>query len=141
MGSKAEGGGASSPCTCEARTEFPRCDWVRARPTRCHPIKSGCSLVQLNSPAQLFLLSTGAGERRLLIQDTISDSTVDWFPDGKRTRAWHKAVRSGYCGRKGRSPLRRKVSASWRTVRCQRMAGGPSGLGPTGRGYLYPIEG
>src|SRR5229473_7735300 len=37
-----------------------------------------------NSPSQLKLLTTGAGEAKELTKDNINHAWAHWFPDGKR---------------------------------------------------------
>jgi eukaryotic-like serine/threonine-protein kinase len=117
-----------------AFTLSPDQRWVISRP--------------LDSPGQLFLLPTKAGEPRLVTQDAIDHFSVRWFPDGKRilisgsepghgTRLYIQDIAGGkpeaispegvfsQPDQRGLSP-----DGKWAVA-----------IGPDQRGYLYPVNG
>jgi serine/threonine protein kinase/Tol biopolymer transport system component len=102
----------------------------------------------LNSPGQLVLLPTRAGEPRLLTQDAINHATVRWFPDGKRIlisgnepghgmRLYVQDISGGKpepVTPEGVVSLRdhHPVSPDGKLI---------AAIGPDQRGYLYPVAG
>ncbi len=97
-------------------------------------------------PAQLRLLPTGAGEAQPLTNDTINHQWARWFPDGKRFvfsgNETGKGVRIYVQDVSGGKPS----AISPEGVDAQNFAVSPDGqfvigIGPDGKGYLYPTAG
>jgi serine/threonine protein kinase/Tol biopolymer transport system component len=98
------------------------------------------------APEQLRLLPTGAGEAQTLTNDAINHQWARWFPDGKRF------VFSGNEPGKGVRLYAQDVSGgtpkaiSTEGVDAAAFAVSPDGqqvvgIGPDGKGYLYPAAG
>jgi Tol biopolymer transport system component len=97
-------------------------------------------------PAQFRLLPTGAGEPKALTNDAINHDTARWLPDGKQfvfagnepahgVRLYLQAVSGGKpqaIAPEGVNGTNFAVSPDGRLV---------AGIGPDGKGYLYPIHG
>jgi eukaryotic-like serine/threonine-protein kinase len=96
----------------------------------------------LNSPGQLFLLPTKAGEPKLLTQDNINHFQVRWFPDGKRVtfsgnEPGH-GVRLYVQDVEGGKP--QPITPEGTTTPLPSSDGTlVAGIGPDQRGYLYPV--
>jgi eukaryotic-like serine/threonine-protein kinase len=99
-----------------------------------------------DSPSQLRVLPTGAGEPRALTSDNISHSWAHWFPDGKRILFTGNEPNKGvklyiYDMTTGKSqPI------SQEGVNGSAFIVSPDGLwvaaiGPDEKGYLYPTAG
>ncbi len=98
------------------------------------------------TPAQLRLLPTGAGEPRLLTNDSINHTWARWFPDGKRIvfsgnesdkgiRLYVLEIESG----KSKPISPEGVAAT--TFIISPDAQHVLGIGPDQKGYLYPTAG
>jgi len=99
-----------------------------------------------DSPSQLKLLTTGAGEARDLTKDKINHSWSRWFPDGKRilfsgnepgkgVRLYVSEVASGKSEpitQEGINGTAFVISPDSQWV---------AGIGPDQKGYLYPVGG
>jgi Tol biopolymer transport system component len=97
-------------------------------------------------PAQFRLLPTGAGEPKALTNDAINHDTARWLPDGKQfvfagnepahgVRLYLQDVSGGKpraIAPEGVNGTNFVVSPDGRLV---------AGIGPDGKGYLYPIHG
>jgi eukaryotic-like serine/threonine-protein kinase len=97
-------------------------------------------------PAQFRLLPTGAGEPKALTNDAINHDTARWLPDGKRfvfagnepghgVRLYLQDVAGGKpqpIAPEGVNGTNIAVSPDGRFV---------AGIGPDGKGYLYPTHG
>jgi eukaryotic-like serine/threonine-protein kinase len=99
-----------------------------------------------DSPSQLKLLTTGAGEARDLTKDKINHSWSHWFPDGKRI------LFSGNEPGKGvRLYVSDVVSGKSQPITQEGINGTAfvispdsqwvAGIGPDQKGYLYPVAG
>jgi eukaryotic-like serine/threonine-protein kinase len=99
-----------------------------------------------NSPSQLKLLTTGAGEPKDLTQDNINHAWAHWFPDGKRilfsgnepgkgVKLYVLDVASGKSDPitgEGVNGTAFVISPDGQSV---------AGIGPDEKGYLYPVGG
>ena len=99
-----------------------------------------------DSPSQLKLLTTGAGEARDLTKDQINHSWSHWFPDGKRI------LFSGNEPGKGVRLYVSDVATGKSQPITQEGVNGTAfvispdsqwvaGIGPDQKGYLYPVGG
>ncbi len=102
--------------------------------------------VTQDSPTQLRLLTTGAGEPKNLTNDNINHAFARWFPDGKRilfsgnepgkgVRLYVLEVASGKSQAitpEGVNGTRFVISPDSQWV---------AGIGPDQKGYLYPVGG
>ena len=97
-----------------------------------------------DSPSQLKLLTTGAGEAKDLTKDNINHSWAHWFPDGKRI------LFSGNEPGKGVRLYVRDIASGKSEPITQEGVNGTSfvispdsqwvaGIGPDQKGYLYPV--
>ncbi|MGA7444701.1 MAG: hypothetical protein WBW02_17165, partial [Candidatus Sulfotelmatobacter sp.] len=98
------------------------------------------------SPSQLRLLTTGAGEPKVLTNDNINHSWAHWFPDGKRL------LFSGNEPGKGvRLYVLDVASGKSQPISVEGVNGTAfvispdsqwvAGIGPDEKGYLYPAAG
>jgi serine/threonine protein kinase/Tol biopolymer transport system component len=98
------------------------------------------------SPSQLRLLTTGAGEPKVLSKDNINHSWAHWFPDGKRI------LFSGDEPGKGvKLYVRDLASGKSEAITPEGVNGTAfvispdsqlvAGIGPDQKGYLYPVAG
>jgi serine/threonine protein kinase/Tol biopolymer transport system component len=98
------------------------------------------------SPTQLKLLPTGAGEPKDLTHDSINHISVRWFADGKRV------LFSGNEPNKGTRLYILELASGKSTPVSPEGVNGTAfvispdskyiaGIGPDQRGYLYPVEG
>jgi dipeptidyl aminopeptidase/acylaminoacyl peptidase len=97
-------------------------------------------------PSQLVLLPTGPGEARSLTHDALAHFWAAWLPNGKQVvftasdqgkgnRFYVLDVASGQpkpISGEGIDALQFAVSSSGETI---------AGIGPDGKGYLYPVAG
>ncbi len=99
-----------------------------------------------DSPSQLRLLTTGAGEAKALTNDGINHSWSRWFPDGKRI------LFTGNEPGKGVKLYVRDVASGKSEAITQEGVNGTqfvispdsqwvAGIGPDQKGYLYPVGG
>jgi serine/threonine protein kinase/Tol biopolymer transport system component len=99
-----------------------------------------------DSPSQLKLLTTGAGEARDLTKDQINHSWSHWFPDGKRilfsgnepgkgVRLYVSDVASG----KSQPITQEGVNGTAFVISPDSQW--VAGIGPDQKGYLYPVGG
>jgi serine/threonine protein kinase/Tol biopolymer transport system component len=99
-----------------------------------------------DSPSQLRLLTTGAGEAKELTHDNINHSWSRWFPDGKRI------LFTGNEAGKGVKLYVRDVASGKSEAITQEGVNGTqfvispdsqsvAGIGPDQKGYLYPVAG
>jgi eukaryotic-like serine/threonine-protein kinase len=99
-----------------------------------------------DSPSQLKLLTTGAGEAKDLTKDNINHSWSHWFPDGKRI------LFSGNEPGKGVRLYIRDIASGKSEPITQEGVNGTSfvispdsqwiaGIGPDQKGYLFPVAG
>ena len=99
-----------------------------------------------DSPSQLKLLTTGAGEAKDLTKDNINHSWSHWFPDGKRI------LFSGNEPGKGVRLYVRDIASGKSEPITQEGVNGTSfvispdsqwiaGIGPDQKGYLFPVAG
>ena len=99
-----------------------------------------------DSPSQLRLLTTGAGEPKDLTKDNINHSWARWFPDGKRI------LFSGNEPGKGvRLYVDDRASGKSQPITPEGVSGTAfvispdsqmvAGIGPDQKGYLFPVAG
>ena len=99
-----------------------------------------------DSPSQLKLLTTGAGEARDLTKDKINHSWSHWFPDGKRilfsgnepgkgVRLYISDVASG----KSQPITQEGVNGTAFVISPDSQW--VAGIGPDQKGYLFPVAG
>ena len=99
-----------------------------------------------DSPSQLRLLTTGAGEAKDLSKDNINHSWAHWFPDGKRV------LFSGNEPGKGvKLYVRDLASGKSESITPEGVNGtafvispdsqSVAGIGPDQKGYLFPVAG
>jgi serine/threonine protein kinase/dipeptidyl aminopeptidase/acylaminoacyl peptidase len=99
-----------------------------------------------DSPSQLKLLTTGAGEARDLTKDKINHSWSHWFPDGKRIlfsgNEPGKGVRlyvSDLASGKSEPITQEGVNGTAFVISPDSQW--VAGIGPDQKGYLYPVGG
>jgi serine/threonine protein kinase len=99
-----------------------------------------------DSPSQLRLLATGAGEARDLTKDNVNHTWARWFPDGKRVL---------YSGNEPGQGVKLYIldvsSGKSQAVTPEGVDGNAffvspdsqwiAGIGPDRKGYLYPVNG
>src|SRR5579862_4898208 len=99
-----------------------------------------------DSPSQLRLLTTGAGEAKELTKDNINHSWAHWFPDGKRI-----LFTGNEPGKGVRFYVRDIASGKTDAISPEGVSGTSfvispdsqwvAGIGPDQKGYLYPVGG
>jgi serine/threonine protein kinase/Tol biopolymer transport system component len=99
-----------------------------------------------DSPSQLRLLTTGAGEARELTKDNINHSWARWFPDGKRI-----LFAGNEPGKGVRLYVYDPASGKNSPITAEGVSGTAfvispdseivAGIGPDQKGYLYPVAG
>jgi WD40 repeat protein len=99
-----------------------------------------------DSPSQLRLLPTGAGEARTLTNDNISHSWAHWFPDGKRLLFAGNEPGQGvklfvYDLASGKSQPISQEGVNGATFVVSPDGQWVAGIGPDQKGYLYPVGG
>ena len=100
----------------------------------------------LDSPSQLRLLTTGAGEAKTLTHDNINYSWAHWFPDGKRV-----LVSANEQGKGVRFNVLDSASGQMRAISPEGVNATSffispdsewvAGIGPDQHGYMYPVNG
>src|ERR1700722_12308373 len=99
-----------------------------------------------DSPSQLRLLTTGAGEAKVLTDDNINHSWAHWFPDGQRLLFSGNEPGKGVrlyvfdvaCG-KSEAITQEGVSGNEFVISPDSQW--VAGIGPDQKGYLYPVAG
>jgi serine/threonine protein kinase/Tol biopolymer transport system component len=99
-----------------------------------------------DSPSQLRLLPTGAGEPKALTNDNISHSWAHWFPDGKRILFTGNEPEKGvkfyiYDMESGKSTPISQEGVNGAAFQISNDGQWVAGIGPDEKGYLYPISG
>jgi WD40 repeat protein len=99
-----------------------------------------------DSPSQLHLLPTGAGEPRTLTNDNISHSWAHWFPDGKRILFTGNEPGKGvklyvYDLASGQSHAISEEGINGNAFVISTDGQQVAGIGPDQKGYLYPTAG
>jgi eukaryotic-like serine/threonine-protein kinase len=99
-----------------------------------------------DSPSQLRLLTTGAGEARDLTKDNVNHTWARWFPDGKRILFSGNGPGQGV-----RLYIYELASGKNQAVTPEGVDGNAffvspdsqwiAGIGPDRKGYLYPVGG
>jgi Tol biopolymer transport system component len=99
-----------------------------------------------DSPSQLRLLTTGAGEARELTKDNINHSWAHWFPDGKRILFAGNEPGKGvrlyvYDPTSGKNLPITPEGVSGTAFLISPDSEMVAGIGPDQKGYLYPVAG
>ncbi len=99
-----------------------------------------------NSPSQLKLLTTGAGEAKDLTRDNINHSWAHWFPDGMRILFSGNEPGKGvrlyvYEPGSGKSQAITPEGVNGTAFIISPDSQWVVGIGPDQKGYLYPIAG
>src|SRR5712692_8690609 len=99
-----------------------------------------------NSPSQLKLLTTGAGEAKELTRDNINHSWAHWFPDGMRILFSGNEPGKGvrlyvYEPGSGKSQAITPEGVNGTAFIISPDSQWVVGIGPDQKGYLYPIAG
>ncbi|HVM94544.1 MAG TPA: protein kinase [Terriglobales bacterium] len=99
-----------------------------------------------DSPSQLRLLPTGAGEQRALTNDNISHSWAHWFPDGKRIIFTGNEPGKGvklyvYDMDSGKSTPISQEGVNGAAFQISNDGQQVAAIGPDEKGYLYPVSG
>jgi serine/threonine protein kinase len=99
-----------------------------------------------DSPSQLRLLTTGAGEARDLTHDNINHSWAHWFPDGKRILSSGNEPDKGvrlyvYEPAAGKQQAITPEGVNGTTFVISPDSNWVAGIGPDQKGYLYPVGG
>ena len=99
-----------------------------------------------DSPSQLRLLTTGAGEARQLSKDTVNHSWAKWFPDGKRVAFSGNEPGKGvrlyvYEPASGKSQAISPEGVNGTSFAISGDSQWVAAIGPDQKGYLYPVNG
>ena len=99
-----------------------------------------------DSPAQLKLLTTGAGEARDLTKDNVNHTWARWFPDGKRILFSGNEPGQGvklyvYDLASGKSQAVTPEGVDGNAFFVSPDSQWIAGIGPDRKGYLYPVAG
>ena len=99
-----------------------------------------------DSPSQLKLLTTGAGEPKDLTNDKVNHSWAHWFPDGKRILFSGNEPGKGvrlyvYEPASGKSQAITPEGVNGTAFVVSPDSQWVAGIGPDHKGYLYPIAG
>jgi Tol biopolymer transport system component len=99
-----------------------------------------------DSPSQLKLLTTGAGEAKDLTKDNINHSWAHWFPDGKRILFAGNEPGKGtrlyvYEPSAGKTQAITPEGVSGTAFVISPDSQSVAGIGPDQKTYLYPIAG
>jgi serine/threonine protein kinase len=99
-----------------------------------------------DSPAQLRLLTTGAGEARDLTKDNVNHTWARWFPDGKRILFSGNGPGQGvklyiYDLASGKSEAVTPEGVDGNAFFVSPDSQWIAGIGPDRKGYLYPVGG
>jgi serine/threonine protein kinase len=99
-----------------------------------------------DSPSQLRLLTTGAGEARDLTKDSMNHSWAQWFPDGKRVLFSGNDPGKGvrlyvYDPASGKNIPITPEGVSGTAFVISPDSQMVAGIGPDQKGYLFPVDG
>ncbi len=99
-----------------------------------------------DSPSQLRLLTTGAGEARELSKDSVNHSWAKWFPDGKRILFTGNEPGKGvklyvYEPTAGKSQPVSPEGVNGTSFTISGDSQWVAAIGPDQKGYLYPVNG
>jgi dipeptidyl aminopeptidase/acylaminoacyl peptidase len=99
-----------------------------------------------DSPSQLKLLTTGAGEARDLTKDNVNHTWARWFPDGKRILFSGNGPSEGvklyvYDLASGKSQPITPEGVDGNAFFVSPDSQWVAGIGPDRKGYLYPVGG
>ena len=99
-----------------------------------------------DSPSQLRLLTTGAGEARDLTKDNVNHTWARWFPDGKRILFSGNGSDQGvrlyvYDLASGKSQPITPEGVDGNAFSVSPDSQWIAGIGPDRKGYLYPVGG
>jgi serine/threonine protein kinase len=99
-----------------------------------------------DSPSQLRLLTTGAGEAKVLTNDNINHSWAHWFPDGKRLLFSGNEPGKGvklyvFDVASGKSQAISPEGVNGTAFLISPDSQWVAGIGPDEKGYLYPVNG
>src|SRR6202050_42660 len=99
-----------------------------------------------DTPAQLRLLTTGAGEARDLTKDNVNHTWARWFPDGKRILFSGNGPGQGVRLYVYDIPSNKSQAITPEGVNGTAFVISPdsewiAGIGPDQKGYLYPVTG
>jgi serine/threonine protein kinase/Tol biopolymer transport system component len=99
-----------------------------------------------DSPSQLKLLTTGAGEAKDLTKDSINHSWAHWFPDGKRILFAGNEPGKGtrlyvYEPGAGKTQAITPEGVSGTAFVISPDSQSVAGIGPDQKAYLYPVAG
>jgi eukaryotic-like serine/threonine-protein kinase len=99
-----------------------------------------------DSPSQLRLLTTGAGEPKTLTHDDINHNWAHWFPDGKRILFTGNEPGKGvkfyiYELASGKSHAISQEGVNGTAFVISPDSQWVAGIGPDQKGYLYPVAG
>ena len=99
-----------------------------------------------DSPSQLRLLTTGAGEAKELTNDNINHNWAHWFPDGKRLLFTGNEPGKGvelyvYELASGKSQAISQEGVNGTAFVISPDSQWVAGIGPDQKGYLYPVAG
>jgi eukaryotic-like serine/threonine-protein kinase len=99
-----------------------------------------------DSPSQLKLLTTGAGEAKDLTKDNVNHTWARWFPDGKRILFSGNAAGQGvrlyvYDLASGKSQPVTPEGVDGNAFFVSPDSQSIAGIGPDRKGYLYPVGG
>src|SRR5256886_1424723 len=99
-----------------------------------------------DSPSQLKLLTTGAGEPKDLTKDNINHSWAHWFPDGKRILFAADEPGKGvrfyvYDIASGKSQVISQEGVNGTAFALSPDSQQIAAIGPDQKGYLYPVSG
>ncbi len=99
-----------------------------------------------DSPSQLRLLTTGAGEARELSKDSVNHSWAKWFPDGKRILFTGNEPRKGvrlyvYEPSTGKREPISPEGVNGTSFAISGDSQWVAAIGPDQKGYLYPVNG
>jgi Tol biopolymer transport system component len=99
-----------------------------------------------DSPSQLRLLPTGAGESRSLTNDNISHTWARWFPDGKRILFTGNEPSKGvqlyvYDLTSGTSKPISAEGVNGNAFAISSDSASIAAIGPDQKGYVYPVSG
>jgi Tol biopolymer transport system component len=143
-----EGGGAAYSVYVRDTNGDPAVRLGEGRGFALSPDEKWVISRRLNTPGELLLLPTKAGESRLVTQDDINHFNARWFPDGKRLLV------AGYEPGQGARLYIQDIAGGKpkpispegvNTLQSQRLLS-PDGqwaaaLGPDQKGYLFPVAG
>ncbi|MGH9704051.1 MAG: protein kinase domain-containing protein [Candidatus Acidiferrales bacterium] len=142
-----EGGGATYSVFLRKTDGSPAIRLGNGTCTALSPDTKWAISIPNEAPEQLVLLPTGAGEARRITQDKIDHTAASWLPDGKRIvflgsepgHAQRYFVQDIDGGQP--KPISPEGIGSGRAVNISPDGKWVAGVGPDGKGYLYPVEG